>query len=151
MGYVNSKDEKIIVENKKEIKKAEEEIKEKERLKKEEKERVEKERLEQEKRQKIQNASIGEKNALNKAKSYLNYTAFSYSGLVKQLEFEGFSNSEARFGADNSGANWKEQAAKKAKQYMDYSSFSRKGLIDQLEFEGFTSEQAEYGAAAVGY
>ncbi|MEI3391017.1 MAG: Ltp family lipoprotein [Clostridia bacterium] len=98
MGYVTSKDEKIIVENKKEIKKAEEEIKEKERLKKEEKERVEKERLEQEKRQKIQNASIGEKNALNKAKSYLNYTAFSYSGLVKQLEFEGFSNSEARFG-----------------------------------------------------
>lgn len=151
LGYVTSKDEKIIVENKKEIKKAEEEIKEKERLKKEEKERVEKERLEQEKRQKIQNASIGEKNALNKAKSYLNYTAFSYSGLVKQLEFEGFSNSEARFGADNSGANWKEQAAKKAKQYMDYSSFSRKGLIDQLEFEGFTSEQAEYGAAAVGY
>ena len=81
----------------------------------------------------------------------MNYTAFSYSGLVEQLEFEGFSNSEAKFGADNCGANWKEQAAKKAKQYMDYSSFSKKGLIDQLEYEGFTSEQAEYGAKAVGY
>lgn len=151
LGYVTSKDGEIIVENKKEIKEAEEEKKEKEKLEKEEKERLEQERLEQEKKQKVENASIGEKNALNKAKSYLNYTAFSYSGLVEQLEFEGFSNSEAKFGADNCGANWKEQAAKKAKQYMDYSSFSKKGLIDQLEYEGFTSEQAEYGAKAVGY
>ena len=151
LGYVTSKDEKIIVENKKEIKEAEEEKKEKERLEKEEKERLEKERLKQEKNKKIENATIGEKNALNKAKSYLSYTAFSYSGLVKQLEFEGFTNAEAKFGADNCGANWKEQAAKKAKQYMEYSSFSKKGLIEQLEFEGFTSEQAEYGAIAVGY
>ena len=151
LGYVTSKDGEIIIENKKEIKEAEEQKKEKEKLEKEEKERLEQERLEQEKKQKVENASIGEKNALNKAKSYLNYTAFSYSGLVEQLEFEGFSNSEAKFGADNCGANWKEQAAKKAKQYMDYSSFSKKGLIDQLEYEGFTLEQAEYGAKAVGY
>lgn len=151
LGYVTSKDGEVIVENKKEIKEAEEEKKEKERLEKEEKEKLEQERLEQEKKQKVDNASIGEKNALNKAKSYLNYTAFSYSGLVEQLEFEGFSNAEAKFGADNCGANWKEQAAKKAKQYMNYSSFSKKGLIDQLEYEGFTSEQAEYGAKAVGY
>ena len=151
LGYVTSKDGEIIIENKKEIKEAEEQKKEKEKLEKEEKERLEQERLEQEKKQKVENASIGEKNALNKAKSYLNYTAFSYSGLVEQLEFEGFSNSEAKFGADNCGADWKEQAAKKAKQYMDYSAFSRKGLIEQLEYEGFTLEQAEYGAKAVGY
>lgn len=95
--------------------------------------------------------SLGKKNALSKAESYLDYTAFSYSGLVEQLEFEGYSNDEAKYGADNCGADWKEQAALKAQSYLDYSSFSRSGLIEQLEFEGFTSSQAEYGAEAVGY
>ena len=77
--------------------------------------------------------------------------AFSYTGLIKQLEFEKFSNSEATYAADNCGADWNEQAAKKAKSYMNTMSFSRDGLIKQLEFEGFTKAQAEYGATAVGY
>ena len=98
-----------------------------------------------------QNASMGERQALNKALQYLDYTAFSYSGLVEQLEYEGFSHSEALYGADNCGADWNEQAAKKAQQYLDYSSFSRQSLISQLEYEGFTHSQAEYGANAVGY
>lgn len=151
LGYVTSKDGEIIVENVQEIKQAEEEKKEKEKLENEEKERLEQERLEEEQNQKIENATIGEKNALDKAKSYLDYTAFSKEGLIEQLEYEGFTNAEAKFGVDNCGANWNEQAAKKAKQYMDYSSFSKQGLIDQLEYEGFTSEQAEYGVKAVGY
>jgi len=96
-------------------------------------------------------ATIGEKNALSKALSYLKYTSFSYSGLVKQLEFEGFTHQEAVYGVDNCGANWNEQAALKAQSYLDYSAFSREGLINQLEFEGFTKEQAEYGVHAVGY
>lgn len=95
--------------------------------------------------------TIGEKNALSTAKNYLNYMSFSYSGLIKQLEFEGYSNSEATYGVDNCGADWNEQAAKKAKEYINYMSFSRSGLIKQLEYEGFTSEQAEYGVTAIGY
>ena len=96
-------------------------------------------------------ATIGEKNALSKALSYLDYSAFSYSGLVKQLEFEGFTHQEAVYGVDNSGADWNEQVALKAQSYLDYSAFSRQGLIDQLKYEGFTQEQAEYGVKAVGY
>ena len=88
----------------------------------------------------------GEKNALAKALQYLDYSAFSYSGLVDQLEFEGFSHSEAEYGADHCGADWNEQAYLKAKQYLEYSAFSKSGLIDQLLFEGFTQSQAEYGA-----
>jgi hypothetical protein len=95
--------------------------------------------------------TIGEKNALRSAKDYLNFSAFSYTGLVNQLKFEGFSDEEAKYGADNCGANWNEQAAKSAEQYLNFSSFSRSGLIDQLKFEGFTSEQAEYGVSVVGY
>ena len=50
-------------------------------------------------------ATTGKEGALNKAKSYLNSSAFSYTGLIEQLEYEGFSNSEATYGADNCGAN----------------------------------------------
>ena len=76
---------------------------------------------------------------------------FSYSGLIKQLEFEGYSTAEATYAADNCGANWNEQAAKSAKNYLDIMAFSKKELIEQLEFEGFTHDQAVYGAEANGY
>ena len=38
--------------------------------------------------------------AVKKAKSYLDYTSFSLSGLVNQLEFDGFTPSEAQYGAN---------------------------------------------------
>ncbi len=98
-----------------------------------------------------QSMSLEEKNALSMAKQYLNYTAFSESGLIKQLEYEGFSTEIATFAAENCGADWNEQAAKMAEQYLNYTAFSRSGLIEQLEYEGFTKEQAEYGVSAVGY
>ncbi len=94
-------------------------------------------------------ASIGERNAVQKAKDYIDYTAFSYSGLVEQLEYEGFTKTEAEYGAANCGADWYEQAVRKAQEYLDYTSFSRQGLIDQLEYEGFTSEEAQYGVNQV--
>jgi len=96
-------------------------------------------------------ATLGEKNAVEKAKSYLRVMAFSRSGLIDQLEFEGFTHTEAVYGADHVGADWNEQAAKKAESYLRIMAFSRSGLIDQLEFEGFTRSQAEYGVKAVGY
>lgn len=96
-------------------------------------------------------ATTGEKNALDSAKSYLNAMAFSYDGLVDQLEYEGFTHSEAVYGADHCGADWMEQAARMAEEYLNSGSFSRSGLIDQLEYEGFTNAQAVYGAEQNGY
>lgn len=95
--------------------------------------------------------TIGQRNALSKAKQYLSIMAFSHSGLISQLEFEGYTTEEATYGANNCGADWNEQAAKKAQQYIDLMSFSRQGLIDQLKFDGFTQSQAEYGVSQVGY
>ena len=96
-------------------------------------------------------APMGERNALASAKQYLNSMAFSYSGLIEQLEYEGYSNSEATYAADNCGADWYEQAALSAKQYLNSMSFSRQGLIEQLEYEGFTYDQAVYGVEQNGY
>ena len=83
------------------------------------------------------------------AESYLRHSSFSRSGLIDQLEFEGFSTEDATYGVDAQNADWFAQAAATAERYLDYSSFSRSELIGQLEFEGFTSEQAVHGADAV--
>ena len=83
--------------------------------------------------------------AVETAKSYLRHTAFSYEGLVDQLEYEGYSETEAEYGAKNCGADWDTQAVEKAKSYLKHTAFSYEGLKDQLEYEGFTEQQAEYG------
>lgn len=92
----------------------------------------------------------GNEGALEKAKSYLNSSAFSYDGLIEQLEYEGYLTSEAKYAADNCGANWKEQALMKARSYLASSSFSESGLQEQLEFEGFSSTEASYGVSNCG-
>ena len=91
-----------------------------------------------------------EENAIQKAADYLDYTAFSRSGLIDQLEYEGFTTADATLGVDYPDTDWNEQAWKKAEDYLDYTAFSRSGLIDQLEFEGFTTEQATYGVDMSG-
>lgn len=95
-------------------------------------------------------ATTGERNALSSAESYLAYSAFSYQGLIHQLEFEGFSTAEATYAADNCGADWMKQALKSAKDYLAYTAFSYNGLVKQLEFEGFTHEEAKYAADNCG-
>ena len=94
--------------------------------------------------------TTGEKNALKSAKSYIDYGDFSYKGLIKQLLFEEYTEDEAKFGADNCGADWKKEAIESAESYIDYGGFSYKGLIKQLEYEEFTSEEAKYGADNCG-
>jgi hypothetical protein len=94
--------------------------------------------------------TVSESNAREKAESYLSFMAFSRSGLIKQLEFEGFSNQDASYGADAVNANWNQQAAKKAADYLETMAFSRSGLMTQLLYEGFTEAQASYGVATTG-
>ena len=93
--------------------------------------------------------TTGERNALQTAHSYLNVMAFSRQGLIEQLEYEGYTYSEAVYAVDHCGADWNEQAALTAQEYLNVMSFSRSDLIDQLEFEGFTHDQAVYGVNQV--
>lgn len=92
-----------------------------------------------------------EGNALEKAKQYLSIFAFSRDGLIEQLLYDGFTQSDSEFAVDSCGADWKEQAAKKGKSYLEIFSFSRDGLIEQLEFDKFTHEEAVYGVEQNGF
>lgn len=96
------------------------------------------------------NMTTGQKNALKSALSYLKYSAFSYEGLIGQLEYEKYSHEDAVYAVDNCGADWDEQALKSAKSYLSFSAFSYSGLISQLEYEKFTTEQATYAADNCG-
>lgn len=95
-----------------------------------------------------QDITSSQRNAIRSAQQYLAYSAFSRSGLIRQLAYEGFATADATFAVDSLNVDWNEQAAKSAKQYLEYTSFSRSGLIDQLVYEGFTRAQAEYGVKA---
>ena len=95
-------------------------------------------------------ATKGQLDALARAKSYLEVMAFSKQGLIDQLKFEKFTDSEASYAAANCGANWNEQAVKKAQGYIKYLSYSKEQLISQLKFDGFTDAQARYGAQQTG-
>ena len=92
-----------------------------------------------------QASTAGQRNALRSAQSYLRVSAFSKSGLVKQLKYEHFSSSEARWAVAHVRVSWNAEAVQSAKSYLRSSSFSRQGLIEQLEYEGFTHSQAVYG------
>ena len=92
--------------------------------------------------------TLGQINAKRKAASYLSFSGFSRTGLIKQLEFEGYSTADAIYGTDAQKADWKEQAAKKAKSYLSTTAFSKTGLIKQLEFEGFSNAEATFGVEA---
>ena len=94
--------------------------------------------------------TVAQANARETAASYLSFSGFSRTGLIDQLEFEGFTTEEATYGVDAVGVDWNEQALRSAESYLDFSAFSRTGLIDQLEFEGFTTEEATYGVDQVG-
>ncbi|WP_240484327.1 Ltp family lipoprotein [Pseudarthrobacter sulfonivorans] len=99
---------------------------------------------------KAEAGTVSQRNALRAAADYLDYTAFSRTGLISQLEYEEYSTEDATWAVDRVKVDWNVQAVKSAKDYLDYTAFSRAGLIDQLIYEGFTPEQAEYGVSQTG-
>lgn len=94
--------------------------------------------------------TLSQKNAVEKAISYISLMPFSYEGLVEQLEYEKFSSEDAAYGATYCGADWYEQAVLAAENYLDLIPFSHDGLVEQLEYDGFTHEQAVHGVEENG-
>lgn len=92
--------------------------------------------------------TVSQTQASRSAASYLRVSGFSRTGLISQLEFEGFSNTDATFAVDAQKADWKMQASRSAASYLRTAAFSRTGLISQLEFEGFSNAEAVSGTDA---
>lgn len=95
--------------------------------------------------------TMSQKNAVGKAELYLEAMPFSKSGLVEQLEFDGFDNADAVYAVDKITVDWKEQAALKAETYLEVMPFSKSELIEQLEFDGFSNAEATYAVDKVGF
>lgn len=94
--------------------------------------------------------TVAQEQAVASAQSYLGVMGFSRAGLIEQLEFDGFSNADATYGAKHADADWNAEAAESAAAYLDVMAFSRDGLIEQLQYDGFTAEQAAHGVESVG-
>ena len=100
--------------------------------------------------------SVEEQNAIRSAQSYLEISAFSRKGLIRQLSSDagdGYSVRAATFAVDYLHIDFNEQAYKSALNYLKISGFSRAGLMEQLESdagEGFTHSQAVYAVNKVG-
>ena len=92
-----------------------------------------------------------EESALKAAKDYLECTAFSRDGLIKQLEVDKkFTHSESVYAVDNCGADWNDQALKTAQSYLKIGGVGYSGMVDQLVYVGFTSEEAAYAVDNCG-
>ena len=94
--------------------------------------------------------TVAQQNAVRTAEQYVDFSAFSRTGLIEQLEFEGYSTEDATLAVDSLNIDYREQAAESAQNYLEFSGFSRSGLIEQLMFEGYTEEQATYGVDQTG-
>jgi len=100
-----------------------------------------------------QASTIGQREALESAKSYLEMKGFSRAGLIGQLTSsygEGFSRADAVWAVNHAHANWNAEAVQAAKSYIEMGGFSRARLIDQLQSpygEHFTHAQAVYGVS----
>lgn len=66
-------------------------------------------------------STIGQREALQSAQSYLDMGGFSRAGLIHQLTSsygEGFSQADAIWAVDHSHANWNAEAVQSAKSYL---------------------------------
>lgn len=95
-------------------------------------------------------ATENQQKALDKANEYVDTLPLSREGLMKQLEYDGYTTDVATYAADNCSANWNKEAKEMAEQYMDSTTYTYKDMVQQLETEGFTKDQAKFGAKAVG-
>ena len=95
-------------------------------------------------------ATENQQKALDKANEYVDTLPLSRKGLIKQLEYDGYTTDVATYAADNCSANWNKEAKEMAEQYMDSTTYTYKEMVQQLEAEGFTKKQAKFGAKAVG-
>ena len=93
--------------------------------------------------------SAAAEKAVSRAKIYLDMYPFSRQEIIDQLVYDGYTQEDAEYAADNCDADWTELAVRAAKQMLRYyPETSREDLLNILLTSGYTQEQAEAGVAA---
>ena len=89
-----------------------------------------------------------QKEALAKAKSYVDTLAVSKQRVVDGLEQLGYSDKEIDYALENCGADWFQEAVEAAENayQLDPSFYNEENLTSLLMTVGFTYEEAVYGA-----
>ena len=97
-------------------------------------------------------ATAKEKDALLKAKNFVNNLAISKQRVIEGLKQLEYSDKEIHYAIKKCGANWYQEAAEAARNAynMDPAFYSNKdNLIALLQTAGFTYEEAVYGANCI--
>lgn len=100
--------------------------------------------------EKDDNASKGQKAALNSAKTYADTMNMSKDGIYEQLTSDAgdqFSEEDAQYAVDHLKVDYKKNALESAKSYQDDQSMSKDAIYDQLISDAgdkFTEEQAQF-------
>ena len=86
--------------------------------------------------------------SVKEARSILECFGSSYENMIIALERDlKFSHEEAVYGADNCGADWKEEALRAARKCLEKNGeYSFEKMVFQLQIFNFTQEEAEDAA-----
>ena len=74
-------------------------------------------------------ATENQQKALDKANEYVDTLPLSREGLIKQLEYDGYTTDVATYAADNCSTNWNKEAKEMAEQYMDSTTYTYKDMV----------------------
>lgn len=94
-------------------------------------------------------ATIGEQNALAKAKTYVDFSDFSKEKLRGQLEYEGFTTDEIEYALDKVPADYNLEASDRAVLYYTTQNLSKQRIMTQLEYEGYTDSEINYAIGSL--
>ena len=94
-------------------------------------------------------ATIGEQNALAKAKAYISSSDFSKDKLRGQLEYEGFNTDEIEYALDKVPVDYNLEASNRAVLYYTTQNLSKQRIMTQLEFEGYTDSEINYAIGSL--
>ena len=87
--------------------------------------------------------------ALDRAMDYLEEEHYSYNGLIDRLE-NFYSYENAKYAADNCGADWQRNAVLTAEDLLREGAYSQKEIQTQLAYKKFTQEEIRSAIAACG-
>lgn len=93
----------------------------------------------------------GTATASSRARQYLGVQNFSRSGLISQLEYDGYSEADATAAADALNLDWTDQARQRAAYFAGTQQWTRDQMVSQLEYEGWSADDAAAGADSVNY